>query len=300
MTRQELQHSQIIHGCMRIGNLSIAEASTLINTAVDVGIDFFDHADIYGKGRAEEVFGQAMKTAAIARERLIIQTKCSIRSGFYDFSQEHIINSVNASLKRLQTDYVDVLLLHRPDTLMEPEEVAEAFTKLENSGKVRAFGVSNHNPLQIELLSKFLPQSILFNQLQFSLVHTGMVDAGFNVNLHSDPAINRDGSVLEYCRLKEITIQAWSPLQHGFIEGVFLNNPQFATLNEELGKMAESKRISGAALAIAWILRHPAQMQPIVGTTNPRHLQEISAASKVQLSREEWYQLYRAAGNKLP
>ncbi len=300
MTRNELQRSQIIHGCMRIANLPTSEASTLINTALDVGINFFDHADIYGKGQAEEVFGRAMKTASIAREKLIIQTKCGIRPGYYDFSQEHIIDSVNSSLKRLQTEYVDVLLLHRPDTLVEPEEVAEAFTKLQASGKVRAFGVSNQNPLQMELLSRFMEQKIIFNQVQFGLVHTGIVDFGLNVNLKNEPAINRDGGVLEYCRLKEITIQAWSPLQHGFIEGVFINNPQFAHLNEPLEEMAVSKGITSAALAIAWILRHPAKMQPIVGTTNTRHLKEISEATKVELSREEWYQLYRAAGNKLP
>lgn len=295
-----LQSPQIIHGCMRIGNLPISQASTLIKTALDVGINFFDHADIYGKGQAEEVFGKAVRTTNISRDKLIVQTKCGIRPGLYDFSKKHILASVDASLKRLQMDYIDVLLLHRPDTLMEPEEVAEAFTRLETSGKVRAFGVSNQNPLQMELLSKSLDQDLLFNQLQFSLVHTGMVDGGLNVNLQNDPAINRDGGVLEYCRLKDITIQAWSPLQHGFIEGVFLNNPQFAVLNEELATMAASKGVSSAALAIAWILRHPAQMQPIVGTTNPQRLQDISTATTVQLSREEWYQLYRAAGNKLP
>lgn len=295
-----LQSSQIIHGCMRIGSLPISQASTLIRTALDVGINFFDHADIYGKGQAEEVFGKAVKTTNISRDKLIVQTKCGIRPGLYDFSKKHILASVDASLKRLQMDYIDVLLLHRPDTLMEPEEVAEAFTRLETSGKVRAFGVSNQSPLQMELLSKSLDQALLFNQLQFSLVHTGMVDGGLNVNLQNNSAINRDGGVLEYCRLKDITIQAWSPLQHGFIEGVFLNNPQFAVLNEELATMAASKGVSSAALAIAWILRHPAQMQPIVGTTNPQRLQDISTATTVQLSREEWYQLYRAAGNKLP
>lgn len=300
MSKHALQLSQVIHGCMRIGSLSPAEAGKLIETALDVGINFFDHADIYAQGRSEEVFGRAVQGVKIPRDKLVIQTKCGIRPGFYDFSKDHIVSSVEKSLKRLQTDFIDVLLLHRPDTLMEPEEVAEAFTELEIRGKVRYFGVSNQSPLQIELLSKYCTQKIMFNQLQVSLVHTGMIDAGFNVNLRSEGATNRDGGILEYSRLKEITIQAWSPLQHGFIEGVFLHNPSFAGLNEKLTIMAQDKGITSAALAIAWILRHPAGMQPIVGTTNPSRLAEISKAQEIELTRSEWYELYLAAGNQLP
>lgn len=300
MSKETLQQSQIIHGCMRIANLSTTEASTLITTALEEEIRFFDHADIYGGGRSEEVFGLAMQAASIPREKLIIQTKCSIRQGMYDFSKEHICRSVEGSLNRLKTDYVDILLLHRPDTLMEPEEVAEAFTELEQSGKVRYFGVSNQNPYQIELLQKYCSQKILFNQLQFSLVHTGMIDAGFNVNMCTEKAATRDGGILEYSRLHNITIQAWSPLQHGFIEGVFLENPNFAVLNSKLAELAKEKGVKSAALAIAWIMRHPAKIQPIVGTTKPKRLKEISEAAKVKLSRQEWYELYLAAGNQLP
>lgn len=295
-----LQQGQIIHGCMRIAGMPVPEAGDLIGRALDAGINFFDHADIYGQGKSEAVFGDAIRRLGIPRDQLVIQTKCSIRAGFYDCSKEHIIRSVEGSLKRLGTDYVDVLLLHRPDTLMEPEEVAEAFDSLESSGKVKNFGVSNHNPMQIELLSKSCRQKLMFNQLQFSLVHTPIVDSGINVNLYNDDAMVRAGSILEYSRIHGITIQAWSPLQHGFIEGVFLDNPNFAALNHNLATMARKKGLTPATLAIAWILRHPAKMQPIVGTTNPQRLEELSQAREVSLSRQEWYELYLAAGNELP
>ena len=291
---------QIIHGCMRLAELSVKQVGELVQAALDSGINFFDHADIYGGGKSEEVFGKALKAFEIPRDKLVIQTKCGIRPGFYDFSKEHIISSVEASLSRLGTDYVDVLLLHRPDTLMEPEEVAAAFTHLERSGKVRLFGVSNHNPWQIELLSKYCPQKLNFNQLQLGLAHTGMIDSGLNVNMPTDGVAVRGEGVLEYCRLKGITIQAWSPLQHGFIEGVFLDNQTFETLNQKLAELAAAKGVSPAVLAIAWILRHPAKIQPIVGTTNAKRLIEFSSALEVKITRQEWYELYLAAGNKLP
>lgn len=295
-----LKRSQLIHGCMRISQLTPPQAAELVETALAEGINFFDHADIYGQGRSEEVFGRALRELGIPREQVVIQSKCGIRRGFYDFSKEHILSSVEGSLRRLGVDYLDVLLLHRPDTLMEPEEVAEAFDLLAESGKARYFGVSNHSPGQMELLSKYCRQELLFNQLQFSLVHTPMIDFGLNVNLLDSRGVNRDGGVLEYCRLKGITIQAWSPLQHGFIEGVFLEDPMFKGLNEKLAQLAEVKGVTPSALAIAWILRHPAKMQPIVGTTKPHRLRELAQAVQVQLSREEWYELYQAAGNELP
>lgn len=292
--------SAISLGCMRMASLSQQEAATLIQTALDEGINFFDHADIYGGGRSEEIFAQAVGMNPAIRERMMLQSKCGIRSGFFDFSKEHILTSVDGILKRLRTDYLDVLLLHRPDTLVEPEEVAEAFTQLKSSGKVRHFGVSNQNPMQMELLSKYLEQPILINQLQFSIMHTGMIDAGINVNMKIDPSIDRDGSVLDYCRLKNITIQAWSPFQYGFFEGVFLNNDKFPELNKAIDAMAKAKGVSNTALAIAWILRHPAKMQAIVGTTNAARLKEICKATTITLTRPEWYEIYRAAGNKLP
>ena len=296
----DLDASEISLGCMRISRMDNQDIATLIHTALDEGVNFFDHADIYGGGQSEAKFAEALGMNPQLRERMILQTKCGIRKGFFDFSKDHILDAVDGSLKRLQTEYVDVLLLHRPDALVEPEEVAEAFTTLQDSGKVRYFGVSNQNPMQIELLTKFVKQPIVFNQLQFSITNTGMIDAGINVNMEIDAGINRDDSILDYCRLHEITIQPWSPFQHGFFEGVFLDNDKFPELNEKIDAMAAAKGVTNNAIAIAWILRHPARMQPIVGTTNPGRLKEICQAADITLTRQEWYEIYLAAGNKLP
>jgi predicted oxidoreductase len=295
-----LNVSEISLGCMRIASMQNQAISHLIHTAMDVGITFFDHADIYGGGQSEAKFSEALDMSPSLREKMVIQTKCGIRKGFFDFSKEHILAAVDGSLQRLRTDYVDVLLLHRPDALVEPEEVAEAFTSLQASGKVKYFGVSNQNPMQIELLKKFVTQKIVFNQLQFSITNTTMIDAGINVNMENDPAINRDGSILDYCRLNDITIQPWSPFQYGFFEGVFLDNAKFPELNQKIDELAAAKGVSNSAIAIAWILRHPARMQPIIGTTNAGRVQDIAKASDITLTRPEWYEIYRAAGNKLP
>ncbi|NLP28665.1 MAG: aldo/keto reductase family oxidoreductase [Clostridia bacterium] len=297
---RQLLASEISLGCMRISELSVKEVANHVNTALEEGINLFEHADIYGEGRCEEIFAEAVDMRPSIRSKFIIQTKCGIRKGFYDFSKDHIINSVEASLKRLKTEYIDILLLHRPDALMESEEVAETFNILHSSGKVRHFGVSNHNTMQIELLSKYIQQDLIINQLQFSVTNTGMIDAGLNVNMKNQASINRDGSILDYCRLKDITIQAWSPFQYGFFEGVFIDNPKFPELNEKLKEIAEKWNVTSSAIAIAWILRHPAKIQPIVGTTNTDRLKAICKASEVNLTREEWYDIYKAAGNKLP
>ena len=292
--------SEISLGCMRIADLTNQEISTLIHTAMDEGINFFDHADVYADGQCEEKFSAALGINADLREKMILQTKVGIRQGNFDFSKEHILKAVDGSLKRLRTDYVDVLLLHRPDALVEPEEVAEAFTILETSGKVKYFGVSNQNPMQIELLTKFVKQRIHFNQLQLSIMHTGMIDAGLNVNMQIGHSINRDGSILDYCRLKDIIVQPWSPFQYGFFEGVFLDNPKFPELNQTIDSVAEERGVTNTAIAIAWLLRHPARMQPILGTTNPQRVQDACKASGIRLTRQEWYGIYLAAGNKLP
>jgi predicted oxidoreductase len=300
IANSKLNASEISLGCMRISDLTNQEISNLIRTALDEGINFFDHADVYGGGKSEEKFSEALGMNPSLQEQMLIQTKCGIRKNSFDFSKEHILQAVDGSLKRLRTDYVDVLLLHRPDALVEPEEVSEAFTILQKSGKVKYFGVSNQNPMQIELLSKFLKQKIIINQLQFSITNTGMIDAGINVNMEINPSINRDGSILDYCRLKEITIQPWSPFQYGFFEGVFLDNEKFPELNQKINEIAVTKGVPNTAIAIAWILRHPARMQPIVGTTNSGRLKDICKASEVTLTRSEWYELYLVAGNKLP
>lgn len=296
----DLNISEISLGCMRIADMTNEEISKLVHIALDEGINFFDHADIYAGGRAEERFAEAIGMNPSLREKMILQTKCGIHDGYFDFSKEHILKAVDGSLKRLRTDYLDVLLLHRPDALVEPEEVAEAFTILESNGKVKYFGVSNQNPMQIELLRKFVKQRIIFNQLQLSLTNTGMIDAGLNVNMKIDRSIDHDGSVLDYCRLNDITIQVWSPFQYGFFEGVFLDNPKFPELNQKINEIASAKGVTNTAIAIVWILRHPARMQTILGTTNPQRVKDACRASDITLTREEWYQLYLAAGNRLP
>jgi predicted oxidoreductase len=296
----QLETSDVSLGCMRIGGMEAKAVDTLLQTAWDSGITIYDHADIYGGGKCEEVFAASIKRIGLKREDMILQSKCGIRKGMFDFSKEHILSSVDGILKRLDTDYLDILLLHRPDTLVEPEEVAEAFTQLQASGKVRNFGVSNHNPAQIELLQASLPMKIQANQLQFSITNTSMIDHGLNVNMEIDRSIDRDGGILDYCRLKKITIQPWSPFQFGFFKGTFLNHPEFPELNKVIDAMAETYNISNTAMAIAWILRHPARMQPVIGTTSPERVKEVCLASEVRLTREHWYEIYRAAGNTLP
>ena len=299
---KKLEASAIGLGCMRIGSMAPAAASKLVQTALASGINLFDHADIYGAGQAETVFGRAVREAKIPREDIVVQTKCGIRKGFFDFSKEHIMTSLENSLKRLQMDYVDMLLLHRPDTLMEPEEVAEAFTLLRKSGKVRYFGVSNHNTAQIRLLSKYLEgeNSIIANQLQFSPTNTGMIDAGLNVNMQNPHSIDRDGSVLEFCRLEDITIQAWSPFQYGFFVGAFLGSNMYPALNKKINTFAAEKNISPEAVVMAWILRHPAKMQPMPGTTNLERIKGLTKAYDIEMTREQWYGIYCSAGNVLP
>ncbi|MBC8079711.1 MAG: aldo/keto reductase [Gorillibacterium sp.] len=285
---------------MRIAELSAKEVDLHVHSALEVGIDFFDHADIYAGGKAEEVFAEVLSNSPGLREKMMIQSKCGIRNGLFDFSKEHILASVEGILKRLKTDYLDVLLLHRPDTLVEPEEVAEAFDILEQKGMVKHFGVSNQNPTQIELLKKNVKQKLLFNQLQLSITNTGMIDAGLNVNMANPASIDHDGGILEYSRLHDMTIQPWSPFQYGFFEGVFLDNDKFPELNKVVDRLALEKDVANTAIAIAWLLRHPAKMQPIVGTTNTKRLLDIAKASDITLTRQEWYEVYRAAGNKLP
>jgi predicted oxidoreductase len=295
-----LDASEVSLGCMRISEMAKQDIATLIQTALDAGINFFDHADVYGGGQSEAKFAEALDMTPRVRETMILQSKCGIRKGAFDFSKAHILEAVDGSLKRLRTDYLDVLLLHRPDALVEPEEVAEAFTILEGSGKVKYFGVSNQNPMQIELLTKFVKQKIVFNQLQLSITNTGMIDAGINVNMQIDSSVNRDGSILDYCRLKDITIQPWSPFQYGFFEGIFLDNPKFPELNKKIDEIAAAYGVTNTTITVAWLLRHPAHMQPIIGTTNPGRVKDSAKASDIRLTHDEWYAIYLAAGNKLP
>ena len=288
-------------GCMRINKLEPAEAERFVHAALDQGAYFFDHADIYGNGDCESVFAKAIHMNSTVREKVLLQSKCGIRRGVaFDFSKDHILKSVDGSLKRLNTEYLDVLLLHRPDALVEPEEVAEAFDVLQSNGKVRHFGVSNQNPMQIKLLKRYVRQPIVANQLQLSITNATMISQGQHVNMQDDFAVNRDGSVLDYCRLHDITIQPWSPFQYGMFEGVFLGNEKFPVLNRKIDEIAAKYSVSNTTITMAWLLRHPAGMQPVTGTMNVQRLKDCVKAAGIRLTREEWYEIYLAAGNTLP
>lgn len=287
-------------GMMRINRIERSEAERFVQRALELGANFFDHADIYGGGACEEIFADVLPMNDDLRERVLLQSKCGIRQGEFDFSKAHILEAVDGILKRLKTSYLDVLLLHRPDLLVEPEEVAEAFDILESSGKVRHFGVSNQNPMQMELLRKYVRQPIVANQLQLSIAFATMISQGVNVNMVNESGVNRDGSVLDYCRLHEITVQPWSPFQYGFFEGVFLDNPKFPELNAKIDEIAARYGVTNTTIAIAWLLRHPAKMQPVTGTMNSGRLADCVKAAEITLTRTEWYEIYRAAGNVLP
>ena len=295
--------SAIIQGCMRMPSLSAEEAAEVIRTAYECGINFFDHATCYGMGEAEERFAQAFPLTGIKREKIFLQSKCGIcpeRSEF-DWTKENIIASVDGILGRLKCEYLDTLLLHRPDLLFDPEEVAEAFDELEEAGKVCRFGVSNLMPMQIELLKKYVKQPLVINQVQLSLEQSQLIDQSLYMNNKStDMSMNRDGSALDYCRLNDITIQAWSPLQVGMFGGTFIDNPDYPELNKALAELADRDGVSKTAIAIAWILRHSAKMQAIIGTMNPAHIRDICDATKVELSHHDWYALYLASGKFLP
>lgn len=287
-------------GIMRMDKKTIPEAQVAIQAAYDVGINFIDSADIYGGGKSEEVFGDALKQMNLKREDLFIQSKTGIIPGKrYDFSKEHIIKSVDGILNRMQIDYLDSLVLHRPDALMDPEEVAAAFDELQASGKVRFFGVSNFDTAQFKLLQNSLSQRLMFNQLQFGLMHTGMIDFGMHTNMTDKVSVDHDSQFLDYARLHRVTIQAWSPFQYGMFKGTFINNPRFPKLNQELEKLAEKYNVGKNAIAASWILRHPANIQMLVSSMNPEHIKDSARGANVALSRQEWYDLYLATGNYL-
>lgn len=296
--------SELVIGLMRISSMEVAQVTDLIKTGLDHGINFLDTADCYGKGKSEELLGRMFAQNKGIREKVFLQSKCGIRIDpdfvWFDFSKEHILEAVNGSLHRLGTDYLDCLLLHRPDALMEPEEIAEAFTILFNSGKVRNFGVSNMNPVMMKMLQKFVPFSITANQIQLSCAFTPSLDAGFNVNMETEQAVMRDGSILEYCHFNDIVVQAWSVLQYGFFEGVFLGSEKYPKLNRVLNRIAEEKGVTATAVALAWILRYPAKMQAVIGTTKPNRVIESAKAADITLTKKEWYEIYLSAGRQLP
>ena len=295
--------SEIVLGMMRIKDKSVKEVEELVETALSVGINAFDLADIYGRGRCEELLGLVLKNRPDLREEMWIQSKCGIRIEeftYFDFSKEYILQSVDGILERLQVDYLDSLLLHRPDALMESDQVAEAFDLLYKQGKVRNFGVSNQNPMMMELLKKDVKQPLAVNQLQLSAAFTPGFESGFHVNMEDSQAAIRDGSIFEYCKLHDVVIQAWSVLQFGYFKGNFVGNEKFQALNQVLDRLAIKYGVTSSTIAISWILRYPAKMQTVVGTTNPKHLREVSQAGNFSLTRKEWYEIYLAAGNNLP
>lgn len=294
-----LQVPTIAVGCMRIRTLAPADAERFVQTALDENAVFFDHADVYGSGESEEMFAEAIHMSPAVREKIFLQSKCGIHLGkMFDFSKEHILASVDGSLKRLKTEYLDVLLLHRPDALMEPEEVAEAFDTLQTSGKVRHFGVSNHTPMQIQLLQKYVKQPLVANQLHLSLINATMISRGLHMNMQDTFAVDRDGDVLDFCRIHDITIQPWSPFRYQ--QSVYLNHADFPELNEVIDKLADKYGVTNNTIVIAWLLRHPAKLQPVTGTMNTGRLKECLQAQDIRLTREEWYELLLAGGNTLP
>ena len=295
--------SEIVLGMMRIKDKSVKEVEELVETALSVGINAFDLADIYGRGRCEELLGLVLKNRPDLREKMWIQSKCGIRIEeftYFDFSKDYIIKSVDGILQRLKIDHLDSLLLHRPDALMESDQVAEAFDLLYKQGKVRDFGVSNQNPMMMELLKKDVKQPLAVNQLQLSAAFTPGFESAFHVNMEDSQAAMRDGSIFEYCKLHDVVIQAWSVLQFGYFKGNFVGNEKFQALNQVLDRLAIKYGVTSSTIAISWILRHPAKMQALVGTTNPKHLREVSRAANFSLTRKEWYEIYLAAGNNLP
>ena len=295
--------SEIVLGMMRIEDKSVKEVEELVETALSVGINAFDLADIYGRGRCEELLGLVLKNRPDLREKMWIQSKCGIRIEeftYFDFSKEYILQSVDGILQRLKVDHLDSLLLHRPDALMESDQVAEAFDLLYKQGKVRNFGVSNQNPMMMELLKKDVKQPLAVNQLQLSAAFTPGFESGFHVNMEDSQAAMRDGSIFEYCKLHDVVIQAWSVLQFGYFKGNFVGNEKFQALNQVLDRLAIKYGVTSSTIAISWILRYPAKMQAVVGTTNPKHLREVSQAANFSLTRKEWYEIYLAAGNNLP
>ena len=295
--------SEVVLGLMRISEMTVYQVEELIESALAVGINAFDIADCYGHGKCEQILGEVLKCRPDLREKMWIQSKCGIRMEeftYFDFSKEHILEAVDGILERLNVDYIDSLLLHRPDALMEPAEIAEAFDLLKAQGKVIDFGVSNQNPMMMALIQKDVNQPLVANQLQLSAAFTPSFDAGFHVNMKQEAGIVRDSSIFEYCRLHDVVIQAWSVLQFDYFGGVFLGSEKYPELNHVLNRLAEKYHVSPSAVAIAWVLRYPAKMQAVIGTTKKARVAEASKAAEIQLTRKEWYEIYLAAGNDLP
>ena len=298
-----LEVSSVVLGLMRIGSMASADIDRLVRTAIEERVTVFDHADIYGGDHlCERRFGEAVKLTAAERDAILIQSKVGIRRGYFDFSSEHILRSVDESLAALKTDRLDILLLHRPDALVEPDDVAAAFDQLETSGKVRHFGVSNQTPGQVDLLKRSVRQPLLFNQVQLSLTHANLIAQGVAANMAGlDQSIVRDVGLLDYARLNGIMLQAWSPFQKQFFDGTFIGDRKnYPELNDVLDAQAARYGVTPSGVAVGWITRHPANIQVVLGTTRPERVREAVAGSTIPMSRQDWYALFTAAGHTLP
>ena len=265
-----LQVPALALGCMRMKELDETQSVRLLETCLELGVNYFDHADIYGgpEDPCEVRFAKAFQKTGVSRDRIILQSKLGIVPGkMYDHSRDYILSETDLILRRLNTDYLDVLLLHRPDALMEPDEVAEAFDRLEQSGKVRFFGVSNHKTSQIQLLKKAVRQPLVANQLQLSIPFSSMISSGLEANMATDGAVDRD---------------------------------EYPELNRVLEELACKYGSTKTGIAAAWIFRHPARMQVIAGSMREDRIREIAQAADIEITREEWYRLYLAAGHILP
>ena len=296
--------SQVILGTMNVSSLSQNEADGFLKASLEEGINFWDTADCYADGGSEESLGKVFAANPGLRDKVFLQSKCGIRNDkdlkWFDFSGEHILEAVDASLKRLQTDHLDCLLLHRPDVLMEPDEIADAFRLLHKTGKVRYFGVSNQNPVMMSRLQKATKYRLAANQMQISAAFTPMFDAMLHVNMQQEAGIMRDGGVLEYCADNDCAIQAWSPLRYGYFEGILIGDEKYARLNQILERIAAEQKVSSTAVALAWILKYPAKMQVVIGTTKTERMKEAAKATEVELTKKQWYEIYQGAGNELP
>ena len=302
---QKAKASEVMIGLMRIKEMSVLEVTELIEAALDEGINALDIADVYGRGTCETILGEVFAANPGLRDRVFLQSKVGIRKepdGFtwYDFSKEHIIEAVDAGLARMGVDHVDSMLLHRPDVLMEPDEVGEALETLKDQGKVLDWGVSNLNPAMLGRLERCVPVKLATNQVQLSCAFTPAFNGAFNVNMENDAAIMRDGGIFEYCEDRDMVIQAWSTMQYGYFEGVFLGSPKYPELNAKLEELAEKYDVTPMAVALAWVLRYPAKMQAVIGTTKPSRVREAARACDFELTRKEWYEIYCSAGNVLP
>ena len=311
---------RLIYGCMGLGGpwdgtsygaAEIDQAAAVIDAAQGIGIGLFDHADIYRNGKSEAVFGEVLARSQGLREKITLQTKCGIRLGerglqtHYDLSREAILERVNESLKRLQTDYVDVLLLHRPDPLMDPREVADAVGQLMAEGKVRQLGVSNMSAAQIAFLQDALETPIVANQLEMSLLRSDWLEGTVLVNHPADAGYSFPHGTLEYCMSKGIELQAYGSLAQGRYTGARSGDlsPAESATATMLEDLAGVHGTTPESVLLAWLMKHPARISPVVGTTNPARISACADAAAVagKMTRAQWYGLWTTArGSNLP